>query len=299
MKSDNIAPSLDRLRFFVAVVEDGSFTAAAKNLKVRKAVVSHQISKLEGELGATLLQRTTRKVVPTADGQAFYEEIKPVLRDADQAFERVSSRFSVPAGTLRISAPIGYGSEVIVPAIGEYLKEFPNVKVELLFDDKLKDIIDQRFDLSIRIGWPKDSSNIMRKISDNRRLAVARPDLLAGVQTIEDLKNLPFISNTLIDSPNVHTFEKGTKKRKLKFEPVITSDSTHAIRAAVLNGIGFSIVSEYQVADDLRKKKLMLALEDWELPTGGIYAMMPPSKYRDAKTASFLEFLLQYAPKAR
>src|SRR5258706_11935789 len=150
--------NLNRLAAFAAVVESGSFTAAAEKLGLTKAMVSQHVSRLEKELGIGLLNRTTRKVTATETGPAFYADCAQVLQEVEAAIARVGGGSDVPSGTLRLTTPEDYGSAVVVPALAGYMHRFPAVKVEFVATDQVVDLVAGRFDLAIRTGWLRESS---------------------------------------------------------------------------------------------------------------------------------------------
>jgi len=286
--------SLDRLQYFASVVECGSFTDAAQSLGVAKNVVSHQVAALEKELSATLLLRTTRNVTPTKEGAQFYQKISGLLRDAEQAAADLNQNYQAPTGVLRITAPVHFGTKVVVPSIKEYLQRYPHMKVDLSLADHISDLITDNFDLSIRVGWLKDSSNIMRKIADVRRFPVATPALSEPLYHPRALTNLPAISFALSEKRVEHTFTRADETATVALTPVLRTDTTEAMQAAVLNGIGVAIMSDFQVADDLKAARLQRLLPDWSLANSGIYAQYPPSKYRVAKSVCFVDTMRDY-----
>jgi DNA-binding transcriptional LysR family regulator len=176
--------NLNRLSHFVAVVECGSFTAAAERLGLAKAAVSHQVAQLEKELGTTLLVRTTRRLSPTATGQRFYERCALILRDADEAVGAVSAETEIPSGTLTLTAPLDYGAKVVTNAVAAYLAAYPAMRVELSLNDTVLDMIEKRLDLAIRAGWLVDSSERAKRIGTFQQHLVAAPAYAAKLGDI-------------------------------------------------------------------------------------------------------------------
>ena len=284
---------MDRLPYFASVVECGSFTEAARSLGVAKNVVSHQVAILEKELGATLLLRTTRNVRPTEEGARFYEKISTVLRQAEQAVDELSESYETPKGVLRVTAPLHFGTKVAVPAIKRYLQAFPDMKVELSLEDRISDLIADSFDLSIRVGWPQDSSNIMRKIADVTRFPVASPELGVEIEHPQQLVDLPYIEFSANERKRDLVFAKRNQKVKVTPDPVFSSDTTTGVYAAAKDAVGVAIMSDFHVADDIRTGKLVRLLPDWNLPKAGVYVQYPPSKFRVAKSARFFETMIE------
>ena len=156
--------NLRRLAYFVAVVETGSFTAAAERLGITKAVVSQQVARLEREFRTSLLVRTTRKVNATEVGQAFYLRCAVILREAEHAFDDLAETSDEPSGMLRLTAPFDYGVGVVVPAIAAFTKRYPACKVDAILTDQTLDIMSGNIELAIRVGWLAETSLQARKI---------------------------------------------------------------------------------------------------------------------------------------
>jgi DNA-binding transcriptional LysR family regulator len=162
--------NLRRLVYFVAVVETGSFTAAAERLGITKAVVSQQVARLEQAFRTSLLVRTTRKVQTTEAGEAFYQRCTLILQEADNAFSELSDVAAEPSGTLRLTAPFDYGMSVLVPAIVAFQQRYPNCKIDAVFNDQILDLMSGNTELAIRVGWLADSNLQARKIGAFRQV---------------------------------------------------------------------------------------------------------------------------------
>src|SRR3954466_7793133 len=182
--------SLRRLAYFAAVVETGSFTAAAERLGITKAVVSQQVARLEREFRTSLLVRTTRKVQTTQIGQAFYRRCALILREAEGAFDELAEESKDPCGTLRLTAPFDYGVGVVVPAIAAFTKLYPACKVEAVLSDQTLDLMSGGIELAIRVGWLADTSLQARKIGAFRQLLVASSDMKRQVAGLNRPKEL-------------------------------------------------------------------------------------------------------------
>ena len=157
--------NLNRLVYFTAVIDTGSFTAAAARLGITKAVVSQQVARLEDELGTTLLVRTTRRVEPTEAGRAFHARCVVILRESEDAFVDIGRAAESPTGTLRLTAPFDYGAAVVVPALAEFTRRHPTCRAALSISDKTLDLASGQLDMAIRVGWLEDSSFVARRIA--------------------------------------------------------------------------------------------------------------------------------------
>lgn len=294
------APNLNRLRYFTATVEAGSFTSAAERLGVAKTVVSHQVARLEEELHVSLLKRTTRKLRLTDAGRQFHERAVAILRDADDAFAEVAKGNETPTGTLTVTAPSDYGQAVVAPAVADFLRRFPGVLADVAFDDAVVDLIDAEVDVAIRLGWLTDSNLQMRRLGSFRQLLICAPDLAqraAHVASPEDLTALPWVGNKLLRHPLDWAFSRGEQQRRVIGTSAIMADKTPATHACVLAGGGVSVLPDFVVASDIAAGRLIHLLPDWCLPDGGIYAVYPEARFRSARVRHFIALLAEIERK--
>ena len=289
--------NLRRLAYFVAVVETGSFTAAADRLGITKAVVSQQVARLEREFRTSLLVRTTRKVQPTEVGQAFYLRCAVVLREAEQAFEGLAESSAEPAGMLRLTAPFDYGVDVVVPAIAAFAQRHPACKVDAILTDQTLDIMSGHIELAIRVGWLAETSQQARKIGSFRQLLVAPAAMASQVARFtgpEDITPLPFVANTALREHLRWNFSRNDLEHQtVTVQAAIFLDATLAVREAVCAGAGLSVLPDYAIADELASGKLIEVLPQWRLPSGGIHAVFPAARFRPAKVRAFVDLLAE------
>lgn len=287
--------NLRRLAYFVAVVETGSFTAAADRLGITKAVVSQQVARLEREFRTSLLVRTTRKVQPTELGQAFYLRCALILREAENAFDDLAETSTEPSGMLRLTAPFDYGVGVVVPAIAAFTQRYPACKVDAVLSDQTLDLMSGNFELAIRVGWLAETSLQARKIGSFRQLLVAPPAMKSQVARLthpQDIASLPFIANTALRDHLTWNFSLNEVQREaVNVQASIFLDATLAVREAVCQGAGLSVLPDYAVAQDLAAGRLIGVLPQWQLPSGGIHAVFPAARFRPAKVRAFVDLL--------
>ena len=287
--------NLRRLAYFAAVVETGSFTAAADRLGITKAVVSQQVARLESEFRASLLVRTTRKVRATEAGHAFYLRCAMILREAEDAFDELAETSAEPSGMLRLTAPVDYGVGAVVPAIASFVNRYPACKVDAVLSDQTLDIMAGNIELAIRVGWLAETGLQARKIGSFRQLLVASPTLarqVAGVSRPEDIASLPFIANTALrDHLNWNFSLNELERQTVHVQASIFLDATLAVREAACQGAGLSVLPDYVVADDLAAGRLLHILPQWHLPSGGIHAVFPAARFRPAKVRAFVDLL--------
>jgi DNA-binding transcriptional LysR family regulator len=290
------APNLNRLAYFVAVVDAGSFTRAAERLGITKAVVSQQVMRLEQDLKASLLVRTTRRVEPTEAGRLFYSHCSTILDDVGQAFAAVAETGERPTGTLRVAAPNDFGTSILAAIATDFSRDFPDCHVELLLGDERVDLVASQIDLSIRVGWLDDSGLQARRIGTFQQQLVASPEVAGQIRGASPsaMASIPFVANSALRNPLDWVFARGkTQRQSLTVRPRLTINSTPAVLAAVLAGGGASVLPDYLVAAPLRAGALVELLPDWSLPSGGIHAVFPASRYRPMKTRSFIDFIAQ------
>lgn len=293
--------NLNRLSYFVAVADTGTMTAAAERLAVSKAVVSKQIQLLEGELGVALLVRNTRHLYLTEAGTTLYTRARSLLDEADAAFSEVASGSQAPRGTLRITAPLGFGSSLVTTAAAALTAAHPAVRVELHLSDQTFDVVEAGFDVAVHVGSLRESGHVARKISDFRELVVADPAFIARygpVQRPADLTRLPFIENRVLPSPNHWTFVDGDgQAHEITLRGALSMDATPAIETAVRLGAGFAMFPDFSVRAALAAGELVQLLPDFHLKPAGIYLIFPSGRYRSVALDAFVaELIAQLKP---
>ena len=298
---DTIRPdlaNLKRLAYFAAVVEAGSFTAAAERLGITKAVVSQQVARLEHDFRTQLLTRTTRRVVATEAGMAFHERCAVILREAGDAFDELANVSTVPSGTLRLTAPLDYGLTAVVGVVVEFSRRYPQCKVDAILSDQSLDLHAGEAEMAIRVGWLTDMQLQARQIGAFRQLLVATPDWarrLDRKKGPEQIATLPFVANSALKTPEDWEFSKspGLSKR-VKVKAAIRLDATLAVREAVCQGAGLSVLPDYAVATELAQGRLVRCLPTWALPSGGIHVVYPAARFRPAKVKRFVDMLTEH-----
>jgi DNA-binding transcriptional LysR family regulator len=291
--------NLKRLTYFVAVVEAGSFTQAAERLGITKAVVSQQVARLEAEFRTTLLTRTTRKVLPTQAGLEFYGRCAAILREAGAAFNALSETAAEPTGTLRLTAPVDYGISVVVPTIAAYMARYPACRVDAMLSDQRVDLAANNLELAIRAGRLSQPDMQARQIGSSRQLLVAAPDLLDRMgrpHKPDDLATFPFVANTALrESCRWQFAREGETPCSVTFTASVSLDATQAVKEAVRQGLGLSVLPDFALADELGEGRLVHVLPEWELPRSVMHAVFPFARYRPAKVRAFVELLEENA----
>lgn len=287
------ARNLNRLSYFVAVVDAGSFTQAAHRLGITKAVVSQQVVRLERELGTTLLLRSTRRVEPTEAGRAFHARCALILKEAEDAFDELSQSTAEPTGMLRLTAPYDYGTAIVVRVVTDFTRRHPACTAEIHLDDRRVDLAAGRLDLAIRVGWVTEPGLQARRIGSFRQVLVAGPGQDAGrIKAPEEIATLPFVALTALRDPLTWHFSRGPLERRVvKLGATISTDTSPAVLAAVLAGAGLAVLPDFLVAALVAEGRLTQVLPEWSLPGGGIHAVFPAQRFRPARVSAFVTML--------
>jgi DNA-binding transcriptional LysR family regulator len=288
--------NLNRLVVFVAIVEAGSITAAAKRLGLAKTMVSSHMQKLEAEIGSNLLVRTTRRLHLTDAGAQFFAACQKILQDTESAIAQANNDTRQLRGKLRIATPIDYGASAIAPLAAQLAKQHPELHIEIIASDQRVDMVAEGIDIAIRIGRLADSSHKASLIAPFDEWLVAAPDYFPNglPQIPEQLDNHSFVALSVLPNPLNWTLTRANfAPVSLRFRSVIMSNTSVAVQAATLAGAGLAVLPEYSVKSDVADGKLVRLLPEWSLPGGGIYAVFPASIQRSKKVSIFIEALKQ------
>jgi DNA-binding transcriptional LysR family regulator len=287
--------SLTDIVVFVRVVDDGSFTRAAERLKLSRSVVSKYVTRLEGRLGARLLNRTTRRLSLTEAGRIFYERSRRGLQDIEEAEAEVSRLQEKPRGVLRINSPMSFGILHIAPALPEFLALHPEVSVEMSLDDRVVDVIEEGFDVSIRITEMPDSSLIARRLAACRHVIVAAPAYLekhGTPRTPEDLHDHNIISFSYQASANDwHFISPDNKQVSVPVSGSMQANNSLALREALLRGVGITRTPTFVVGKDVQDGHLLSILGNYRTLEVSIYLVYPQRRHLSPKVRAFVDFM--------
>ncbi len=293
-KAPKIMSRLIAIETFIKVVELSSFTLAAEALGMSRTMSSKHVSDLEAEIGTRLLNRTTRSISLTEAGTEFLERARAGLALLDEA-RAVAANLSVrPNGTLRLNAPMSFGVLHVAPAIAEFMKLYPDVKLDLTLNDRVVDLVDEGYDLAIRIGRLKDSSLVIRKLATCRIVLCASPDYLARRGTPQHPSHLADhagLSYSYWSERGIWRFEKDGEVVEIKTASVLHSNNGDAIVAAAIGGAGIAMQPTFIAGDALRDGRLKCLLPQWSLPDMTISALFPPGRTPSLKARVFAEFM--------
>jgi len=279
---------------FVEVVEGHSFSAAARGLGLTRSAVSRQIAGLEDRLGARLLNRTTRRLSLTEAGAVYYEHCARILADAAAAERAVADLDEAPRGLLRINAPMSFGQNHLGPAVAEFLAAHSALKVELILDDRVVDLVGEGYDVAVRIAELPPSTLIARRLAVNRRVLCAAPAYLARAgrpERPEDLTRHACLGYTYLATGNDWRFRGPDGPVGVRIDGAISANNGDVLRQMGLAGLGILLAPTFIVGDDLRRGGLVKLLEDWVDADTGIYAVYPHSRHVSPKVRAFVDFL--------
>jgi DNA-binding transcriptional LysR family regulator len=286
--------TMTRMQAFIAVVEAGGFSAAARETGRSKALMSKHVSELEEELGARLLNRTTRQVSLTEAGEAAFEEAQEVLRRVGRLRETIEAANSAPRGRLKVSAPRAEGDGDLGRAIMDFLAIYPDIRMELLLEERFVDLVEEGYDVAIRIASLADSSMIARKLSGFRIVTYCAPQIIAAHGRPEhpsELAGLPCIVDTNLRSPLIWSYRAGKEKLSVSIKGRIEVNSPTAAVSAALAGLGFSRGPWPLVRQHVEAGTLVTVLGDYEFDDLGIYAIYPHRERMPAKLRVFIDHL--------
>ncbi|RWR08570.1 LysR family transcriptional regulator [Sinirhodobacter populi] len=285
---------LDADRMFVAVLDTGSFAEAARRLGVSGGQASKLISRLESDLGVQLLKRTTRALSPTEVGQAYYVRLKGILEDYDALEASVRNASGAPAGRLRLSAPMSFGTIRLAPRLLDFARAFPDIQLDVSFSDRTVNLIDEGFDMAVRIGAPADSSLIARRLCAVRVVVVAAPDYLArhGVLLAPaDLATRDCIIDTNFRDPENWRFHLPGGVATVPVSGRLRFSNGEATLAAAEAGLGIARVPSFIAGESLRAGRVQALFRGTEDPSHSLHAVYPAAKHLAVKVRALVDFL--------
>ena len=288
---------LNSMQIFVEVARASGFTAAANRIGLSRAQVSKSVMQLEQHLGTRLFNRTTRRISLTETGQIYLERCVDILQTIDETEAIAAAQTSEPRGRLTLSAPTSFGILQLQQAIPVYLRQHPQVQISINLADRFIDVVDEGFDLVIRIAELEDSSLIARRLAPCRRLLCASPDYLEENGTPLVPQDLA-IHHCLVYSnelkPDTWSLQGPSAIESVKVNGPICADNGDILRAAAVAGLGVTLLPTFIVGPDLEAGRLRQVLTNYCPPEISIYAVFPSRRYLSAKVRSFVDFMAAY-----
>lgn len=289
---------MDRFRemeTFLAVVECGSFVAAAEKLRISKSVVSRIVQDLELRLGGRLLNRTTRRLSLTDVGQAYYQRSKQILDEVAEAEQVVGKDRQAVLGVLKISAPLTFGTLHLAAHWGNFLKQHPLLELDITLLDRRVDLVGEGYDLAIRIAPQQDDSSLVsRKLASSRMVMCAAPAYLerhGTPQSLDEIAKHEFIGYSYLPSGDFWKFRTNESAEGIRTRPRLRVNNGDTCRAAALQGLGIIVQPNFIVNKDLAAGKLIEILPEWHAEERGIYAVYPTRRQLSGKVRALVEYL--------
>ena len=287
------------IQIFVRVAELGNLSAAGRELRHSAAVVSNRIARLEERLGVRLLNRTTRRVNLTTEGDVYYRHCLRILSEMQEAENAIANQKNTTRGPVTLTCPVAFGNKYIAPIIPKFVEMNPDVQIRLHLSDRLLDLLQDKVDLAIRIAELKESSLIVRKLAANRRMLVASPDYLAKHGTPQIPADLMNHNCLLLRFPGSRQYQWTLTGPNSDDAPVtlavsgsMDSDNGEMLTRWCLDGHGISLKSNWEVGEYIRDGKLKVVLPDYQPPSHAVYTLYPENRYLPTRVRAFVDFLV-------
>lgn len=287
---------MDRLaamETFVYVVETGSFSAAARRLNIGQPAVSKTIAQLETRLSVRLLLRSTRGLTPTEAGLAFFDRAKRAIEEANEADNAARGAASGLTGNLRICAAVTFGRQHIVPHLGPFLEQNPELNIDLMLDDRNINLVEEGVDVALRMGALSDSGLTARKIAECRRVVLGTPQYFekhGEPACPADLTKHQAVVYSLGGGAN-WPFKKGSEEHPVIISGRIRVNAAEGLRESVLAHLGLTMASEWMFAPELASGAVVEVMSDWTLPNQDLWAVFPTGRMASAKARAFVDYV--------
>lgn len=282
---------------FAEVVAAGGFSAAARRLSLSKSAISRRVGELEERLGVRLLNRTTRRISLTEVGRAYHERCLRILSDIEETERAVTNLQLLPRGILKITAPVTFGIRHLAPAVAAFLDRHPDIEIDLDLNDRYVDLVEEGYDLAVRIGRLRDSALVARRLCASRRAVVASPAYLArhGTPRVpDDLASHACLHYTLAPAADQWLFrtEPGSSELKsIRTKARLRTNNGDLLREAAIAGNGIAVLPTFIIGDAIRAGRLEVLLADHEGPPDAVQAVYAANRHLSAKVRTFVEFL--------
>ena len=279
---------------FVRVAETGAFARAAERMDISKSILSRRVARLEEQLGAKLLTRTAQGAQPTDIGQAYYARASNILAELEAAQEIVADAVTQIAGTVRITAPLSFGTQHLAPALADFARLHPKVELDVSLNDRTVDLLAGGYDMAVRIGNLQDSALVARKIAPVRGVVVASPKYLDERGRPEHPRDLA--QHDLLFYANIPTYEQwrfrvGSRWEHVKGQARFRADNGEMLREAACAGLGVVILPSFIASRAIQSGGLEVLLREFPLEEVGLHLVMPPGRASTARIRALIDFL--------
>jgi DNA-binding transcriptional LysR family regulator len=285
---------LKALQTFVRIADHGSLTKAAHAMELSLPAVVRSLAALEAQLRVRLFNRTTRRVALTDEGRRYLDYARQILATLAEAERAISTDVSTPAGKLRVTAPVLFGQLHVAPAVTRFLQKHPLVQVELELSDRVVNLLDENFDVGIRIGVLDDSSLVARAIGSVRRVVVASPALLRRHGTPKQPQDLQALDCVHWSSgSNTWSFHCDDKLLAVPVHGSLRCNHVQAVIDACVAGLGCGMFMSYQVANEVEQRQLKVVLDAFEPPPRPVSLVVPQARLLPARTRVFIDWMMR------
>ena len=285
------------MRAFTQVVESGGFAAAARKMGVSRSTVNKLVINLEDELKVQLLQRSTRQVNPTPTGLAYYERCINILAEVEAAENTIAQLQTKPKGTLKINAPMSFGTLYLGKAIAEFMIQYPELQVQLTLDDRFIDPVAEGYDLTIRIAQPEKSPSLVTKaIAPVSRVLCAAPSYLEkhGIpQHPQELTQHSCLHYGHLVAGNQWLLLNGEREYQVNVKGVLCSNNGEILKDACVRGLGITLLPNFIIRSELNDERLAIVLPDYQPPAISLCLVYPLNRHLNTKIKLFTEFFQQ------
>ena len=288
--------AIDKLRAlqaFIAIVDHGTLTRAAEATGSSLPATVRLLAALEKELGVRLLQRTTRRLALTEDGRLYLERARRVVADVDEADRLVGAQHAAPAGSIAVTAPVLFGQMHVAPVVQQFVRQHPQVRVNLMLLDRVVNLVEEGLDVGLRIGPLGDSTLVAQQLGRMRRVVVASPAYLrrhGAPQHPDELRDAPCVHNNGVDG-HLWAFSEGTRSFMVAVRGPMQSNLSAPMLDACAAGLGFARCLHYQAEPLLRAKKLRIVLAGFETEPWPVHITYPSARLLNTRTRLFVEAL--------
>lgn len=283
-----------QMAVFVTIVEAGSFVSAAETLRMSKAAVSRHMNALEARLGVRLLQRTTRRLSLTEEGQIFFQRAKDILGAMDEAESILSHHAHEASGRIRINVPLSFGITHLAPLWAGFLRQYPRVSLEISLNDRVVDLVEEGYDMAVRISILPSSSLICRRLASTRMVLCASPGYLAqhgAPESPQDLQRHTVMSYTLLNNQEEWRYQGPDGPARLRVHPSILSNNGDTCRMIALQDGGIILQPSFIVSEDIRQGTLVELLPQCRFDELGVYAVYPSRRQLSLKVRAMIDYL--------
>lgn len=293
---------LTGLVLLVDILDAGNLSSAARKLKVSRANVSYHLQQLEKSVGVQLVRRTTRRIEPTEIGQTLYRHGRAIRDELTAAQEAIDTLGRGLHGAVRVSVPTGFGQLVMTGWLLEFKRQYPEISLELLFENRVDDLLRDEVDVAIRVMSDPPEALVARELAQVRHVACASTGFAQTTglpEDLEDLRRLPLITSTVVGRELRLAAYRDDVRQEVTLNPTLASENFQFLREAILSGLGVGLVPSYVVEDDVKAGRVVTALTPWRLSIFGtrLFLLRMPDRYQTQAVRTFIDFIVDKAAR--